>query len=388
MLRRIVTMMVAAMVWSLPAQSQNSLFNPAPGSPLVIGESPGQVVLVDVNGDGRLDLVTRHLLQKFIAVQIGDGAGRFAAAPGSPIALKSQPGDVKTADLNGDQIPDLVVTESERDHVDIFFGDGKGGFRPAPGSPLTVSADDAFYTRSLDLLDLNEDGKLDIVTANRRRNTFASMLGNGRGEFSPGPTITVSSEEGNSRFAAGDLFGDLDGDKHLDLVLVQGEPDSTAKPGRVWALRGDGKGAFEKSPAIALSIPAAPHFVRLADVNGDQRLDIVTSHSIDQISVMLNGGNGQFTPAPGSPYDLDAPAFAVSVADVNRDRRNDLVAATVESVTILLGGKEGVTSAPGSPFRAGPGAYHLTLGDINKDGKLDIVASSFEGNAVALLLGR
>jgi hypothetical protein len=64
------------------------------------------------------------------------------------------------------------------------------------------------------------------------------------------------------------------------------------------------------------------------------------------------------------------------------------VAATVKSVTILLGGKEGVTSAPGSPFRAGPGAYSIALGDVNGDGKLDIVASSFEGNAVALLLGR
>lgn len=388
MLRMIATIVFAAMVWALPAQSQNSLFGPAPGSPVVVGEGPGQAILADLNGDGRLDLVTRHLLQKFIAVQIGDGTGRFAAASGSPIALKFQPGDVELADLNGDRIPDLAITESERDRVDLFFGDGKGGFRSAPGSPLTVSADAEFYTRSLDLLDLNEDGKLDIVTANRRRNTFASLLGNGHGAFSPGPTITIPSEEENVRFIAGDLFGDLDSDKHLDLVIVNGEPDSTAGPGRVRVLRGDGKGSFKENRAIALSIPAAPHFVSLADVDGDQRLDIVTSHSSNQLGVLLNGGNDKFAPATGSPYDLEAAAFAVSVADVNRDRRNDLVAATVESVTIMLGGKEGVTSAPGSPFRAGPGAYSIALGDVNGDGKLDIVASSFEGNAVALLLGR
>src|SRR6267378_1719265 len=170
MLRVLVASMFFALVWSLKAQSPSPLFSPAPGSPVAVGQGSGRVVLVDVNGDGRLDLLTCHLLQHFVAVHLGDGAGRFVAAPGSPIALKTQPGDMKLADLNDDKIPDLVVTHSERAGVDIVFGNGQGGFRLAPGSPLTVSADSAFYTRSLHLIDLNEDGKLDIVTANHRRN--------------------------------------------------------------------------------------------------------------------------------------------------------------------------------------------------------------------------
>jgi VCBS repeat protein len=388
MLRMFVTSMCLAVAWSVHAQSQSPLFIPAPGSPVVVGEGSGRVALADVNGDGRLDLLTCHLLQHFVAVHLGDGAGRFVAAPGSPIALKTQPGDMKLADLNGDKIPDLVVTHSERDCVDIFFGNGQGGFRLAPGSPLTVSAESQNYTRSIDLIDLNEDGKLDIATANHRRNTFSTMLGNGRGEFSPGPTTTIQSGEENFRYVAGDRFGDLDGDRHLDLVIVSGEADSSAGQGRVRVLHGDGKGAFKENPVTSLSILGAPRFVKLADVNGDQRLDIVTSHGSDQLSVLLNGGNDRFTPAAGSPYNLDATPFAVTVADVNNDQRNDLVAATVNSITILLGGKDKFTPAPGSPFRAGPGAYHLAIGDVNKDGKLDIAASSFEGNAVTVLIGR
>lgn len=399
MRRMLATIMFVTMVWALPDHSQSPLaqsplFSPAPGSSVVVGEGSGRVLLVDVNRDGHLDLVTCHLLQKFVAVQLGDGAGRFVAAPGSPIALKTQPGDIKLADLNGDKIPDLAVTHSERDNVDIFFGDGKGGFKPAPGSPLTVSADSEFYTHSLDLIDLNEDGKQDIVTMNHRRNSFAALLGNGRGEFSPGPTTTIHSDEEKFSFVHGDLFGDLDGDKHLDLVIVSGKTDVIAKPGRVRVLYGDGKGVFKERSATSLSIPPGPRFVKLADVNGDQRLDIVTSHTTDQysgtgqLSVLLNVGNDKFTPAPGSPYNLDATPFAVAVADVNHDQRNDLVVATVNSISILLDGKAGFTPAPGSPFRAGPGAYNVTLGDVNKDGKLDIAASSFEGKAVTLLLGR
>ncbi len=392
-MRRIIApLMLAALLWLPAAQAQTPLFSPAPGSPVAVGEGSGKLVLADVNGDGRLDLLSCHLLQKFVGVQLGDGAGRFAAAPGSPIALKYQPGDIKLADLNGDKSADLIVTHSEMSAVDIFFGDGKGGFKLTPNSPVKVSADGEYYTHSLALIDLNEDGNLDIVTANHRRSSLATLLGNGRGEFAPGPTITLPADAGRAAFAIGDLFGDLDGDKHLDLVIVSRALDDVIPaPGRVRVLRGAGKGAFKENAAAAVSIPAGPFFIKLADVNGDQRLDIVTSHNIDRLSVLLNGG-GKFTPAPGSPYALDATPYGLAVADVNGDQRLDLIAATVESVTILLGGlldgQAGFTRAPGSPFRAGPGAYYLAVGDVNKDGKLDIAASSFEGKAVTLLLGR
>ena len=387
MIRVILIVIGLGIVWSSEAQSQNPLFSPAPGSPVIVGEGSGRLALVDVNGDGRLDLLTCHLLQSRVGVHLGDGAGRFVAAPGSPLALKTQPGDIKLADLNGDTFPDLVVTHSERDCVDIFSGIGQGGFRLALGSPLTISSDTAFYTRGLYLIDLNEDGNLDIVTANHRRNTLSSMLGTGRGEFSPGPTIAIS-EEHRFSFIAGDLFGDLDGDKHLDLVIVRGETDSIDGKGPVRVLRGDGKGGFKEDRSASLPIAGSARFLKLADLNGDQRLDVVLSHSTDQLSVLLNEGNNRFTPAKGSPYGLDATPFAVTVADLDNDRRNDLLAATVNSVTILLGGNQRFTPAPGSPFKAGPGSYHLTVGDINKDGKLDIAASSFEGSGVTLLLGR
>jgi hypothetical protein len=210
------------------------------------------------------------------------------------------------------------------------------------------------------------------------------MFGNGRGGFTPGPTTTFHSGQDNYAFA----FGDIDGDGRLDIVVASGEMGDSADPGRVELQRGDGKGAFMTASETPLSAPAGPRFVTLADMNGDQRLDIVISHSSDQLSVLLNNGAGKFRPAPAAPYDLGTSAFAIAVADVNRDRRNDLVAATVDSVTVWLGSGTGFIPSPGSPFRAGPGAYHLTLGDVNNDGKLDIAASSFEGNAVTVLLGR
>ncbi len=365
--------------WPIQAHSQGPLFSPAPGSPVVVGEGSGYVVLADVNRDGRLDLVTQHLQRRVVTVQLGDGTGRFAMAPGSPIALAYSPGNLKLGDVNNDGLLDLCVTGSERDTVDIFLGDGSGKFSLAPGSPSVVSASAEFNTHGLQLVDLNEDGKLDILTTSNQQNRFAIMFGNGRGGFSPGPAATFPAGQGRYAFA----FGDLDGDGHLDVVIASGN-NEFGEPGRVVMLRGDGKGAFKLLSETP--VPTAPRYVTLGDVNGDGRPDLVLSHGSNQLSVLLNQGGGKF--APGSTYDLGTAAWAVAVADVNRDKSNDLVVATVDSVTVLLNGKSGFAPAPGSPYRAGPGAYYLALGDVNKDGKLDIAASSFEGNAVTVLLGR
>jgi FG-GAP-like repeat len=376
------TLLLAALVAATQANSQSPQFIPAPGSPAVIGKGPGQVSLADINGDGRPDMVTRHLLERSLTALLGDGTGRFAAAPGGQINLSYMPGDVELGDVNGDKILDLGVTISDRDAVDIFLGDGKGGFNRAAGAHFTVSAAVEFNTHSLNLVDLNEDGKLDIVTANHRRNSFATLFGDGRGGFSSGPVTTFQPGHNNYTYA----FGDIDGDGHLDVAVVSGENGDSLEPGHVETFRGDGRGAFKNAAEQPLPVPTGPHFVTLADVNNDQRLDIVISHSTNQLSVLLNSGAGKF--APAATYDLGTEAFAVAVADVNRDKRNDIVAATVDSVTVLLGLGNGFIPAPGSPFRAGPGAYNLAIGDVNKDGKPDVVASSFEGDAVTVLLGR
>src|SRR5262245_34570364 len=161
MIRALLLIMFVALGGVILAQTQSPLFSPAPGSPVVVGEGSGKLALADINGDGRLDMVTCHLLKRLVTAQIGDGTGKCTAAPGGQIALSYQPGDIKLGDVNGDKILDLGVTRSEHDKVDIFLGNGKGGFSLAPGAPFTASASEELYTHSLDLVDLNEDGKLD-----------------------------------------------------------------------------------------------------------------------------------------------------------------------------------------------------------------------------------
>lgn len=325
--------------WLAQGQAQSPLFSPASGSPVKVGQGSGQVILADVNRDGQLDLITRHLQQQLVTVQLGDGQGDFAAAAQSRLTLGYLPGGMTLGDVNHDSLPDLAVMKNDQDRVDIFFGNGQGGFSLAPGSPFMISTSVYSLTKpSLHMLDVNEDGHPDFVMTNGRHNTIAILLGDGQGRFIPGPLTHLGA--GQDYYSA--AFGDVDGDGHLDAVLVTSK---MAEAGRIETWRGNGTGAFRATFGFTLLGLADPRIAALAHINNDEHLDVVLNHSSKHLSVLLNHRNGTFAPASTSPYPLAAQAFAVVVRDINQDQQVDLIAATVNSqeppfesdVTVLLG---------------------------------------------------
>jgi hypothetical protein len=367
-------------------QAQGPLFTPAPGSPITVGPGSGEVVLADLNRDGHLDLLTKHLLGQSISVRLGDGKGHFQPLSEDPMRLGYQPGAIALGDINNDSSLDLGIASREQDneYVHIFIGTGRGSFSEVSGSPFATRASFEFYKPTLYFVDINEDRKVDIVTANGRRNTVEILFGNGQGRFSMRPSVPFESGRDRYSFAV----GDVDGDGHLDLVAAS-SVETDGGLGRIHIKRGDGTGAFADAPGFVLSVPPNPRLGALSDVNGDKHSDIVVTHGRSRlVEILVNRGHGMFTPAPNGSYSVAGEANGIVVADVNRDGTNDLVAATVNSVTVLLGNANGFVLAPGSPFPAGPGAYNVTAGDLNGDGKIDLVASSFEGDAITVLLGR
>jgi hypothetical protein len=102
------------------------------------------VILVDVNGDGILDLVVGMTVDGGVAVYLGNGQGGFTeSATLSDVLLT--PGPLMVADVNGDGIPDIVLVEAAT--LAIFLGAGNGTFEhpiyigtgPAPGDILPMN---------------------------------------------------------------------------------------------------------------------------------------------------------------------------------------------------------------------------------------------------------
>ena len=379
-IRPILLLTAFLLLGSRPAEGQDLLRR---GVPVEVGAGSGELILADLDDDGHLDLVSKHLLTDRIAVHRGRGDGTFEVRRQSLVAPGGA-GAIALGDGDGDGRLDLAIArrDSVAESVVIARGSASGFADPAAAPAVRSHASQATWKPIIEFADVNGDGALDIVVGNGRRGTLELLLGDGRGAFAPGRSIRLTTRDERHEF---DL-GDVDGDGDLDIVDAGGTESGPAGYLRVY--RGDGRGGFTPADRrAAIAIPPAPRGTLLADMDGDGDLDVALGHPDSLVSILLNDGAAGFAPSAGSPFRVAGPAYGLAAADLNGDGRTDLAAATAGSVTVLVRSGRGFTPAPGSPYPAGPGAYRLAAGDIDEDGRPDLLASSFEGHAVTVLLG-
>ncbi len=325
------------------------------------------VVLVDLNGDGKLDLLAGG--RPSVNVRLGKGDGTFAA----PAAYPGGMGGVALGDLNGDGKLDLLTGSS--DSVGVLFGKGDGTFDTGTTYPT------GNFPISVALGDLNGDGTLDIVSANQDSDTASVLLGNGDGSFA----INVDYPTGSQPTAV--VMGDLNGDGKLDLAVMQAQSVSV--------LLGKGDGSF----AANVDYPAGSQLtaIALGDLNGDGKLDIVVTNAVGPTGtaiVLLGAGGGMF--AGNLAFQVGIYPTGVALGDLNGDGKLDVVVANTGadeywSASVLLGKGDG-TFAAKVDYDTGRGPSAVRQGDLNGDGNLDIIVSSSVStnnvDTVTVLLGR
>ena len=158
--------------------------------------------------------------------------------------------------------------------------------------------------------------------------------------------------------------------------------------GLIWtsAVLGDHDDGVTFSPAVHYAVGESPRSVAIADLDGDQVLDLATGNLRDHsVSVLLGTGDGTFDAAVQYAVG-DTPGF-VAISDLDGDQVLDLAVANAGAgVSVLLGVGDG-TFADAVNYGAGRGASSVAIGDLNGDLVLDLAVANEDSDNLSVLLG-
>jgi VCBS repeat protein len=195
------------------------------------GQTPAEVAIGDVDGDGDLDLaVANRTAGNSISILRGPGDGTFS--PVTSLASISYPSSIAAGDVDGDGDLDLVVVAGNV--VSIHRGLGDGTFLSRSDFPVGTNA---FMVR---IADVSDDGHPDLLVASA--NALSLLLGRGDGTF--GDRLDYGRP---GRFA----LGDLNDDSRVDLAVAD------FRSSQVAVMLNSGGGIVDTTPP-ALTVVASP----------------------------------------------------------------------------------------------------------------------------------
>jgi hypothetical protein len=311
------------------------------------------LVTGDLNGDGKLDLVTMsvdYYGTSSISALIGHGDGTFTPhtfdQPYGPYFTRS----VALADFDGDGNLDLLAAGES---LLLLKGNGDGTFQQ-PNNEIGPVA------TSLAVADFDADGKLDLAWTNFS-GSVSVMRGNGDGTFQPAQSFAAGTNPRQIHAA------DMNGDGVLDLVVedlgsYQPYPiDLWVDPGLI-VLLGAGDGSF--GPPITTALASSRYAISavdVADFNADGRPDAaVTQFSPSRASVLLNDG----TWSPDDPASVSIRGASVTEGNtgtVNATFTVTLSRATNVDVTVQYATAD-ITATAGSDYAAASGTVTIPAG--------------------------
>lgn len=322
---------------------------------------PSMVDVADLNGDSIPDIIVSSNMGLFWFPN--NGSGIFPTTP-NLISQSYHSGYIHAADIDGDGDIDIVGKSSGADGISWFANDGSGGFGPERN---VATADNV---AAVTTEDLNLDGFPDIAAAVAGDGTIRLYLSSGPGTY--GQAIILANGFYNPRSLR---TADLDADGDQDIIFTNACFSCTN--GLNW-LKNQGGGTF--SPISALS-SSRDDFgtIDLADFDGDSHVDILAADAFG-IRWMINNGNAVFSRFEIESADTYRPRLLLS-ADINGDNLVDLLSATSKSDKDIICWQPGLPGGGFGSLIPLDGAISrpdaLKVEDLDRDGRKDIVSISY-----------
>jgi len=231
------------------------------------------VLALDVDADGDLDILIGNRGQN--ALLINDGNANFTDEASTRFPAHTETTqDIEPGDINGDGFIDLILANEQANRV--LINDGKGFFTDETEARLGLKPNQE--TREADLGDIDNDGDLDLVLANVAWSgadaTDKLLINDGKGNFTESDSFPA-----DSAFSVDIDLADLDNDGDLDIITAN-TGQGAVIPIRVYL--NDGSGEFTNETAAYMPTGGLIHGidVEIADVNGDGKPDLYIANHV------------------------------------------------------------------------------------------------------------
>ena len=336
---------------------------------------PQTVVSDDLDLDGNRDLIVASYSGNAVVVYPNRGGRNDDRFAGKGVVLdETLTGavDVQTADLDGDQDPDVLATAMQDNSVVWFENVGTAEVKFGPRQFVTTTAGGPLAARAGDV---NGDGRMDVIVAERSANRIVWYPNRGGGDLSRfGEAQEVATGLNGLESIAVD---DLDGDGDPDVVSAAYEDGTVA-----WHENRDGTFVTHVVDSMATEVLT----VHVDDLDGDGSLDLLAGlggpdHVVwyAQQTAVRDSGAPRAPARPDSARFVPADSVAsgsVAADSTVPDSSTAPAPAPAPVDSVRFGSAQLITDAIPDP-------EVVRTADVDGDGDADVVTASFDSGVVA-----
>ncbi len=328
----------------------------------------GDVTSVDLDNDGDVDIVSASEGDNTIAWHENNGA----ASPNFSLhTVSSSAVDVRSVtfgDINGDGRIDLLSASPGDDTIAWFANDGAS----PPNFVRNTVSSNVVGAYSVAVDDIDADGDLDVISTSQSDDTMVWHENNG----ATSPSFTEQLISHKKAVGPTDVAtGDVDGDGDIDLLLTVRLDNS------IYWYENNGATPPVFNERLITNIGDVAVSIAAADLDGDGDLDAVTAGGLNswRVNWYENPGNHNELFTEHELTSVAEMASEVHTVDIDNDGDIDILASSAQDNTVALYQNDG--NVPPLFFERiissnATGASSVSSADLNNDGNIELIAGA------------
>jgi FG-GAP-like repeat/Secretion system C-terminal sorting domain len=333
------------------------------------------IIEADFDLDGKIDVASTRFTTDLVVVGRNTSVGGIVSFTSTNFFGAVNPIAIKAADINNDGLLDLIVAGSTFNAVYVFKNISTVG---NINFDTRIGFGAGAEPRKLTTGDIDNDGKIDVITSNQSGNSI-SVLRN----TSTGTAISFAAKVDFATAATpeGICIGDMDNDGKIDVLVACSGSSAVSLLKNTSTV-----GTIAFNARIDYGTGSFPWEVVAADMDNDGKLDIISSNTgPNTVSVIRNTTTTGLSFATKIDYGTSFSPRGLVINDLDTDGKPDIITVNSSSSSEACVLKN--TSTTGSlnfntyvSYPVGGGAVGVAVADFNSDGLADIMTANSVNN--------